>query len=95
MIRLRKSEFKQNLKKEIKAAKIAYREKVELRFQSGNMREARKGIQTLTGETKTKACSDGLSQKEKITVNSSTHSTAVSMKSTTLLLKYPISKLNC
>ena len=51
------------LKKEIKAAKIAYREKVEFQFQSGNM--PWKGIQTPTGETKTKACSDGLSQKEK------------------------------
>ena len=29
------------------------------------MREAWKGIQMRTGETKTKACSDGLSQKER------------------------------
>ena len=49
----------------MKAAKIAYREKVELQFQSDNMREAWKGIQTLIGETKTKACSEGLSQEER------------------------------
>ena len=66
MIRLRESEFKQNFTK-IKAAKTAYREKVELQFQSGNMREAWNGIQTLTGETGYHR------KKEKITVNSSTH----------------------
>ena len=89
MIRLRESEFKQNFTK-IKAAKTAYREKVELQFQSaGNMREDWNGLQTLTGETGYHR------KKENITVNSSTHYTAISTKNTTLLLKYPISKLNC
>ena len=68
-----------NLKKDIKAAKVAYREKVELQFQPGNMPEACKGTQTLTAKLRPKHVVTGYHRKkEKITVNSSTHSTAVS-----------------
>ena len=47
-----RKEVQKILRQEIKKAKIEYREKVEEKFQAGNMRDAWKGLKILTGQNK-------------------------------------------
>ena len=48
-------ERKKKLREEIRKAKSEYKDKVELPFQSGNMRDAGKGLKSLTGQSKTQS----------------------------------------
>ena len=54
------------LRGEIRSAKLAYKEKVESKFQSGNMRDAWQGLKTLSGQNKPNSNHCSLTETEKV-----------------------------
>ena len=63
--RIERKTVQKRLREEIREAKKQFKEKVELQFQSGNMRDAWKGFKTLTGQQhKTHGTAGSLSKED-------------------------------